>query len=445
MLDGEVNHGCPPLVGRARHRRRAGRNSIASRDAFGYTGPVDDPYPLRPVTEDEFETWARMVGDTYGSDLSDEQLAHGRAATELARTIAAFDGPAPVGGTAAHARVLTVPGALLPVAGVTWVGVTPTHRRRGILTSMMRRQLTDLHTSGAEPIAVLRPSEAAIYGRYGYGPATQGARLRCDKRALRFRPGTDFGDGTIRLLGRDQARPQIEKLYDRVRIDTVGWPGRNATSWDGRLTDRPEERGGASALRCRTTGYALYRIKQDASGGDGNALRVVELATVSRQAYAALWRFLAGIDLVSWIEYEGAVDEPLPHLLTDPRAVRPAPVDRLWVRLVDVDRALAARRYAGALDLVLEVEDAFCPWNTGRYRLTADHDTASCARTRAPADLRLTAAELGAALLGGTTLASLAAAGLVQELRAGALSRATAAFRADREPFYPGGWAFPAY
>lgn len=414
---------------------------------------MTDPYPLRPVAEDEFETWARMVADTYGSDLSDEQLAHERASTELPRTIGAFDGPAPVGGTAAHTRVLTVPGALLPVAGVTWVGVTPTHRRRGILTSMMRRQLTDLHTSGAEPIAVLRPSEAAIYGRFGYGPATRGARLRCEKRALRFRPGTEFGDGTIGLLGRDQARPQIEKLYDLVRTGTVGWPGRNANSWASRLTDRPEERGGASALRFalhhdtdgRTTGYALYRIKQDASGGAGNALQVVELATVSRQAYAALWRFLAGIDLVSWIEYEGAVDEPLPHLLTDPRAVRSAPVDRLWVRLVDVGRALAARSYAGPLDLVLDVEDAFCPWNTGRYRLEADQGTAVCARTHAPADLRLTVAELGAAFLGGTTLASLAAAGLVQELRPGALARASAAFRADREPYYPGGRAFPAY
>ncbi|MFG2783864.1 GNAT family N-acetyltransferase [Streptomyces prunicolor] len=159
---------------------------------------MDDPYPLRTVTEDEFEIWTRMVADTYGSDLSDEQVAHERAATELPRTIAAFDGPVPV---------------------------TPTHRRRGILTSLMRRQLTDLHTSGAEPIAALRPSEAAIYGRYGYGPATQGARLRCDERAVRFRPGTDFGDGTIRL----------------------------------------QERGGASALRFalhhdadgRTTGHAL--------------------------------------------------------------------------------------------------------------------------------------------------------------------------------------------
>ncbi|MFC9233785.1 sterol carrier protein domain-containing protein [Streptomyces decoyicus] len=167
--------------------------------------------------------------------------------------------------------------------------------------------------------------------------------------------------------------------------------------------------------------------------------------TTCHQAYAALWRFLAGIDLVPWIEYEGAVDEPLPHLLTDPRAVRSTQVDRLWVRLVDVGRALAGRRYATPLDLVLDVEDTFCPWNTGRYRLQADGDTVACERTHDPADLQLTSTELGAAFLGGTTLASLAATGRVSELQPGALARATSAFRGEREPFYPGGWAFPAY
>ncbi|MEJ8654371.1 sterol carrier protein domain-containing protein [Streptomyces sp. MS1.AVA.3] len=129
--------------------------------------------------------------------------------------------------------------------------------------------------------------------------------------------------------------------------------------------------------------------------------------TTCHQTYAALWRFLAGIDLVPWIEYEGAIDEPLPHLLTDPRAVRSTQVDRLWVRLVDVDRALAGRRYATPLDLVLDVEDSFCPWNTGRYRLQANGDDVACERTHAPAGLQLTSTELGAAFLGGTTLAPL--------------------------------------
>ncbi|MEU9125554.1 GNAT family N-acetyltransferase [Streptomyces sp. NPDC048506] len=416
---------------------------------------MTDPYLLRPVTDGEFATWARVIANTYGSDRTDEELALERASIELERTIAAFDGGTPVGGAATCTRSLTVPGTVLPVAGVTWVGVASTHRRRGILTSLMRRQLTDLHESGGEPIAALRPSEAAIYGRFGYGPATRGNQLRCEKRSMAFRPGTDFGDGTLHLLGHDEARPVIEDIYDRVRTGSIGWPDRAEQFWNNRLDDAPSSRGGATSLRYAVhrdpggqgTGYALYRISssRDAVGNDTSAVQVVELAAATRSAYAALWRFLAGIDLVPWIEYEAAVDEPLPHLLTEPRAIRSTMVDRLWVRLVDVDRALAGRRYATPLDVVLDVEDDFCPWNTGRYRLQAEGDTALCARTKAPADLRVGAAELGAAFLGGTTPASLAAAGRIQELRPGALARVTRAFRADREPWYPGGWAFPAY
>ncbi|MEU6331825.1 GNAT family N-acetyltransferase [Streptomyces sp. NPDC047049] len=416
---------------------------------------MTDPYLLRPITDGEFAIWARVIANTYGSDRSDEELAHERATIELDRTIAAFDGDTPVGGAAIYTRSLTVPGAVLPVAGVTWVGVAPTHRRRGVLASMMHKQLTDLHESGGEPIAVLRPSEAAIYGRFGYGPATRGNQLRCDKRSMLFRPGTDFGDGTIQLLDRDTARPSIEKVYEAVRTASIAWPDRAERFWNNRLDDAPHSRDGATSLRYAvhrephgdTTGYALYRINdaRDALGNDTSAVQIVELAAATRQAYAALWRFLAGIDLVPWIEYEAAADEPLPHLLAEPRAVRSTVVDRLWVRLVDVDRALAGRRYSTPLDVVLNVEDDFCPWNTGRYRLQAEGDAVICERTKAPADLQLTAAELGAAFLGGTTLASLAAAGLVRELRSGALARTTRAFRADREPFYPGGWAFPAY
>jgi predicted acetyltransferase len=416
---------------------------------------VTQTYDLHRVTGDEFPGWARAIANSYGEDLTDAQVTAERATVELDRTIGAFDGGEPVGGTAAYTRQLAVPGAVLPVAGITWVGVAPTHRRRGILTAMMRRQLDDLHETGTEPIAALRPSEAGIYGRFGYGPAARGAQLRCDKRSMVFRPGTDFGTGAIRLLPTDQARPQLERVYDRLWPGTVGWPDRAGRFWATRLRDDQGVRGGATALRCAVhaerdgtaSGYALYRLidERDALGGDSSTVRVLELAALSRPAYASLWRFLAGIDLMRWIGYEAAADEPLPHLLTEPRAVRSAEVDRLWVRLLDVGRALAGRRYATPLDVVFDVEDGFCPWNAGRFRLRASGDDVSCERTSDPADLRLAAAELGAAYLGGTTLASLAAAGLVLELRPGALARATVAFRAEREPFYPGGPAFPEF
>lgn len=414
---------------------------------------------VRAVAEEEFAPWARMIADTYGADRTAEQLARQRAATALDRTFAVFDGDEPVGGLSVYPRELTLPGALRStVAGIASVGVAPTHRRRGVLTAMMRAQLTAQYESGAEALAVLRPSEAAIYGRYGYGPATRGSRFRCEKREMRFGEAAESGAGTVRLLARDRARPVIEEVYDLARRHRVGWPDRQAAHWEVRLADEPGVRGGATALRFavhtepdgRATGYALYRHSagRDAAGNDAGTVQVEELAALPGPAYAALWRYLAGIDLLPWLDFEAAADEPLPHLLTDPRAVRQTVVDRLWVRTVDVARALTERRYSVPLDLVLEVEDAFCPWNTGRYRLETgggDEAAVRCERTREAAEVRLTAAELGAAYLGGTTLSSLAAAGRAEELRPGALGRASAAFRTEREPYYPGGWAFPLY
>lgn len=303
-------------------------------------------HEVRPVSEDEFIAWARMIGDTYGVDRSDEELANQRAATDLDRTVAAFDGDAPVSGASVYRRLLTVPGAVSPVAGIASVAVAPSHRRRGLLTAMMRAILTDLYEDGREPVAVLRPSEAAIYGRYGFGPATRGILMRCERRSMIFRSGVDFGAGRVRMLERDAARPLVEQIYDKVRSVSLGWPDRDDCHWTVRLFDEPYARPGATALRYAVhfdpngqhTGYALYRHRsaQDASGEDASVVCVVELAAVSRRAYASLWRYLAGIDLKPWIEYEGAMDEALPNLLVDLRCVRSRPVDRLWVRLVDI-------------------------------------------------------------------------------------------------------------
>lgn len=403
-------------------------------------------YPIRTIAAHEFETWARMVTTTYGQDWFDGALRNAQTSIEPERTLAAFDGDELVAGVSIYGRTMTTPGALTPVAGITLVAVLPTHRRRGILTAMMRNQLTGLHESGSEPIAALNAAEATIYGRFGYGIASHLAEIQGDKRFMALRPDTDFGAGTIRLLGREQARPLLEKVYDTARQSTVGWVDRTEKFWDARLADGERRSDGATALRFAfhierggaVTGYTLYRSRP-------RTVQIVEVAATSRQAYAALWRYLIHLDSHAHLTYEGAVDEPLSHLMLDPRAAHVSVVDNLWVRLVDVDRALAARRYATPLDMVLEVQDAFCPWNAGRYRLRADGDTVTCERTQARPDLRLSAAELGAAYLGGTTLSSLAAAGRIDELRPGAVTAASLAFRGEREPFHPSGGAFPAF
>ncbi|MEV0589079.1 GNAT family N-acetyltransferase [Nonomuraea sp. NPDC050310] len=403
-------------------------------------------YPLRTIGAHELDAWARMITTTYGQDWVDGGLRNAAVSIEPGRTLAAYDGAEIVGGASIYGRVMTVPGGTTPVAGITLVAVLPTHRRRGILTAMMRRQLTDLHESGGEPIAALNAAEATIYGRFGYGVASHVAEVRGDKRLMALRPGADLGDGTIRLLSREKARPLLEKVYDTARRTSVGWVDRTEKFWEARLADGEPARDGGTALRFavhleaggEVTGYALYRSKRD-------LVHVIELAATTRRSYAAMWRFLIDLDAHTGLAYDGALDEPLNHLLTDPRAARTTLIDNLWVRLVDIGRALTARRYATPLDLVLEVQDPFCPWNAGRHRLLADGDTVTCERTQARPDLRLTAAELGAAYLGGTSLTSLAAAGRVEEFRPGAIAAASLAFRWEREPFHPSGWAFPAF
>ncbi|MEV0842504.1 GNAT family N-acetyltransferase [Actinocatenispora sera] len=403
-------------------------------------------YPLRSIDAHEFETWARMITTTYGQDWRDGALRSAQTSIEPERTTAAFDGGQLIGGMSIYGRLLTVPDGYVPVAGVTLVAVLPTHRRRGLLTAMMRRQFTQLYESGGEPVAALNAAEATIYGRFGYGIASHLALLEGDTRFMALRPDVEAGDGSIRLLDAEAARPLLEKVYDTARRDTAGWVDRTDKYWTARLYDAEHVRGGGTALRFAVhtdaagavRGYVFYRSA-------GATVRVVELAATTRGSYAALWRYLIELDGHDHVSYEGATDEVLPHLLRDPRSVRRTVVDNLWVRLVDVGRALTARRYAGLVEVVFQVEDEFCGWNAGRYRLCADGDRVDWQPTRDRAELRLSATELGAAYLGGTTLAELAAAGLVEELRPGAVAAASRAFRADRDPFHPSGGAFPAF
>jgi predicted acetyltransferase len=394
-------------------------------------------HPIRPVTEDEFAAWYRTVCDTYGEDIDEDTLAGARVGIELGRTLGAFDGGTVVAGAGANLRVLTIPGGTLPAAHVDWVGVTPTHRRRGILTALMRRQLDDLHENG-EPIATLYAAEAGIYGRFGYAAATWGAWLQAEKRSMAFRPGVDLGPGTLRLLPREEAQPLVEKVYEALRPQRAGRRDRPASEWEYLFAENEQSREGATRLRYvvhtepdgEASGYAFYRLKNGRD--EPGTVRVGEVVALNQTAYAALWRFLADIDLHPHLEYDAAADEPLRYLLADPRALRITLQDRLWLRLVDVPRALAARRYSRPFALVLDVEDSFCPWNTGRYRLASE---GTCVRTDDPADLRIPVTALGAAYLGGTSLAAIGAAGGIDEFRSGALETLAVAFKTVREPW----------
>ena len=402
---------------------------------------------IRPIDSTEFPAYFRTLVETFGADLRDSDREADARVFEPERSLAGFDGDRIVATAAIYSRQMTMPGGPRPVAAVTMVSVSPTHRRRGLLTEMMRRELTESHADHRESVAALWASEGGIYGRFGYGLATRRASVTARSAEVRLRPGVDLGSGRMRLATAEEARPHLVELYERARVAEVGWLDRTEAWWDYRLNDPEHWRDGATALRFalneeedgRVTGYAIYRIKQSWDGRRNDSeVVVIELAATTPQAYASVWSFLANLDLVPVLRRRiGPLDEPFQHQITNPRALVFDVFDGLWVRLADVGRALADRTYGAGVDVVLEVADEFCPWNAGRWRLRGGPDGAECAPTSDPADVALTSTDLGAAYLGGTTLATLAAAGRVGELRPGALSAASRAFSSDRQPWCP--------
>ncbi|MBB3082659.1 GNAT family N-acetyltransferase [Geodermatophilus sabuli] len=409
---------------------------------------TDPAAGLRPATPEEWPAFSRAMLHVFGEDASGPFVESVPEHAELDRSLGLWDGERVVATAGIYSRELTVPGAVVPCAGVTWVTVSPTHRRRGVLRAIMRRQLTELHEQGREAVAALWASEASIYGRFGYAPATWRGNLSGATQRLRLRPGVDAGAGRVDLVPVEEYRAAAVALYDRVRRFVPGNLARGDVWWDRALRDEPAQRHGATERRYllhtdpdgTVSGYAAYRVKDawtDGGEPDGT-LTVEEVRATGTPAYAALWQFLFAIDLVRTVKVPMASDDdPLRHLLADPRALHARPLDALWVRLVDVGRALAARRYTAPINLVLEVRDRSCPWNDGRWALTAGPSGGFCARTDSDPDLVVDVEALAAAYLGGTSLATLQAAGRVTEVSPGAVTQAATSFRWPVSPWCP--------
>jgi predicted acetyltransferase len=393
-----------------------------------------------PITAEEIPAFRDAVSAAFHHDGSEHQLEINRRTIEPHRTLVLRDGERIVAGTSIYSRRLSIPGGEVPVAGVTQVGVRPTHRRRGMLTALMRRQLADVRDAGDEAVAALWASESAIYGRYGYGMASHAVDIHVNSREARLR-GTDNG-GAVELVHAADAIDRMRAIHDAARAQRPGMIDRPGPWWDVRIDDPEDDRDGAQALRAAVVddGYALYagKLKFEADGPAGEA-KVREVVATTPAARAAIWSFLLGLDLTRTIVWELApVDDPIEHELVEARSATYKWLgDALWVRLVDLPRALRERTYTQAFEVVFEVTDDFCPWNAGRWALRWDGETATCAQTALPAGIELSVGELGAAYLGGTTLETLARSGRVRELRSGALTAASRAFRGDVEPWCP--------
>ncbi|MCB5164356.1 GNAT family N-acetyltransferase [Streptomyces bambusae] len=408
-------------------------------------------HELRVLRAEEWDVWFRQLELAFGGA---PEPAEGRELyrdlTEIDRSLAVWDGDDCVGSASAFSFRMAVPGgAVVPAAGVTMVGVAPTHRRRGVLTSMMRRQLDDVR-AGGEPLAVLTASDPAIYPRFGYGIGAYGLSMEIDTTRVRVSvpPGADAV--RMRLVDPLEALPACERVYAALVPGRPGMPARQP-GWERQgLLDPVSERGGKAPLACvlaegpdgEVLGYARYQVNPEwERKGSAGSVEVLQLDAVDPAAYAALWRYVCGIDLTWTVRaHRRPADDPVLHLVTDVRRSQLLLRDALHVRLVELGAALEARSYGVPVDVVLDVADEFCPWNGGRWRLSADASGVSCVRTGDPADLALSARDLAAVYLGGNSLLSLAAAGRVRELRPGALAVASRAFAGDVAPWLPHGF-----
>jgi predicted acetyltransferase len=352
----------------------------------------------------------------------------------------AFEGTRAVGATGAFGFRMSVPGgASVPAAGVSVVGVLPTHRRRGVLRSLMQKQLADARARG-ELVAYLWASEATIYGRFGYGLGARVGSIALAHERTAF--AVPFASrGRVRLVDLEEAARLFPPLFEQVRAQRPGMFERSQAWWETRrLYDDPARRQGGPKHRAllelagEPAGYAIYNVKQDWRGGStAGVVTITEAVAVTPEAIRELWRWLLDFD---WTSEFRADLLPLDHelflLLAEPRRMAFTVNDGVWVRLIDVGAALSARSY-GDGEIVLEVEDVFLPENAGRWRVTAD----GAVRTGGAADLRLDVTAVGSVYLGGFTFADLVRGSRARELTPGAAKRADALFGTDVQPWCP--------
>jgi predicted acetyltransferase len=394
---------------------------------------------VRPCSSvEELRDALNVISHYFGHENQLEDAERFAKWIEVARMHAAFAGDRIIGGAGAFSFHMSVPGgAAIPTAGITVVGVLPTHRRRGVLTALMKEQLEDCRRRG-DLTAYLWASEATIYGRFGYGLASRigSVSLGTDRTrfAVPFEPR-----GTVRLVELEEAARTFPQLHEQVFAQRPGMFLRSKEWWElRRLLDDPARRQGGPKnlalleLDARPAGYAIYNVKQDwVAGSSKGVVNIVEVVTPTPDAARELWRWLLDFD---WTSEFSADLLPLDHelfmLVAEPRRLQFKINDGVWVRLIDVGQALSARTYNDG-EIVLDVEDALLPENTGRWRVTSS----GAERTNDAADLRLDITGLGSVYLGGFSFGALVRGSRADELTAGAADRADALFRTNIEPW----------
>lgn len=355
-----------------------------------------------------------------------------RPLVDLSRFRVAVDRGAIIGVAGSFSFDMTLPGgSTVPTSGVTWVSVSATHRRQGVLTGLIDACHVDSDDRG-EPVAILFASEAGIYERFGYGIASHVRVAVVQRASARFRPDIAVTTGAVRYLDGDEAAAHRVRAWDPFRRRRAGELSRSQV-WHDALTEmagKPSNGMTPCFHLAHDDGYAAYRIAEKWTDGiPENRLEVSEVVANSAQAHRDLWHTILGVDLVATIRCRSlAIDDPLPYYLTDSRAVRTNSLhDGLWANVRDVAVCFGARQYGSADRLVIESAGR-------RWAIESDGAEASCRSVRTRPDLVVDQASLGALLLGGIRPSQLAAAGRISARSDAILRRADAFFLLNPAP-----------
>jgi predicted acetyltransferase len=397
---------------------------------------------IRPCTSpDEFRQAITPITTYFGQATPDEtHVDRLMRVLPAERVYAAWDRDRVVGGLGSYPLQLTVPGGRVPAAGVTVAGVLPTHRRRGVLRTMMRT-LLDVCRQQGESVAYLWATEDTIYGRFGFGLASFAGEIEMPRERSAFH-APSAASSCVRLVSPAAAQEYVAPVYERAAAVTPGMFARSPAWWQNRVLIDDWRRGSGGDMQCailenegRPTAYALYRVNAAFNRHvQSGAVVVIEAIGESPQATAAIWRYLFDIDLIPRIRARLLpLDHPLLLLAAEPRRLGFSLRDGVWVRLIDVGAALSARSYQPEGSVVIEVRDEFCPWNAGSWRISCD----GVERTDDVPVLRCDVATLGSVYLGGFTWTRLACALRAQELTSGAATDADMIFQPRSAPWCP--------
>jgi predicted acetyltransferase len=387
---------------------------------------------FRTAKDSDWEALCYADGRAFGFTYTPEQMVNARALHDVSRFELAFDGKDIVAIVGAYSLQVTVPGsAQLPMGGLTWVSTAATHRRQGLLTKLMSRTLADIDRRG-EPLAMLGASEGGIYERYGFGVATQSRSVAIDRRRAELRPEFRPKPGAVRFVNGDEASAHVSEIWPRFHHNRVGEVNRTE-AWHRFLFDvhsKPRREFGAAFYLAHRDGYAIYRIQEQWNdGGPAHNLLVTELVATTADAHAALWHTLLGVDLVGRITSgQVPIDDPLPFLLTNPRALETTALnDGHWANVRDVVASFGARCYNTIDRLVIEVDGM-------RWVIDGGPEGSTCKRVKSRPDLTMDRASLGPLLLGGVRASALAAGRRLQARDEDVLRRADNFFTTSAAP-----------